>query len=88
MDSYYKQAHLALHELYELGEGERRAVDLGHKEALKHHPVERRIGTASKEAVQLHTSSHSDAKQRIKHHEHPTARKNGLQESVLSLQVH
>ena len=45
--------HLALHELGQLGERQRRPVDLGHKQTLQHDLVEVAVGTAHQEAVQL-----------------------------------
>ena len=50
-------AHLALHELGELGERERRAVRLGHEQALEHRLVEVALGAAHQEAVQLQWGS-------------------------------
>lgn len=55
-DSSHKDSNLvllALHELSQLGQRQRGPIDLGHKEALEHHLVEVRLGTADHEAVQL-----------------------------------
>lgn len=46
-------AFLALHEVCELGEGERRSVDLGHEEASENDLVEIAVGAANQEAVEL-----------------------------------
>jgi len=39
---------------HDLGDGDGRAVDLGHEEAAEDGLVERRVGTASQKPVQLH----------------------------------
>lgn len=44
---------LALHEVYQLGEGERRAVNLRHKQSLQNNLVEVAVCAAHKEAVKL-----------------------------------
>jgi hypothetical protein len=46
-------SHLAAHELCQLGQGQGRPVDLGHKQALQHHLVEVAVRAPDQEAVQL-----------------------------------
>ena len=43
-----------LHVTGQTGDGERRAVDLAHEQALEHGLVEVRVGAARQEAVELH----------------------------------
>lgn len=49
---------LALHEVDEAAERERRAVDLAHEEPLQDHSVEVALGPPNKEAVQLRQHTH------------------------------
>ena len=46
-------AFLALHEIYELGEGERGAGNFGHKQSLEDNLVEFAVSAANQEAVEL-----------------------------------